>query len=594
MKYNNRSMNSKSYNRRDIRRDYKVKKDELNQRYRERKSIEKDNDPRTFKKEHKDNKEQIKNDYKEQISEMKYIKQVSMTNMKGRIKNNLSGLLRGLVIGILILLQFSIILYLPLVLRQYSALFYVVLEVAGFFVAVALTNASKSSSYKVAWLSIALLLPVSGHIMYYLWGRKKTRKKIFDKACNRIAECHPYYPIDNNVIEKLIDAEPRTNKIVRYISNQKIPLYQNTSMKYYSMGEDVFDDIFEDLVKAKKYIFVNFFIVAEGALWDTLHEILLTKVKEGVEVIFIYDDFGAMLRTDKHFAENLNKEGIRTIVFNPIKKYTDKVIMNYRSHQKIIVIDGEIGYTGGINIADEYANLVERFGVWKDCGIRLEGEGVRGLSMTFMQMWSICCPEEHIPYMKYKTDRIFNDKYDDSFCHALADGPIYSKENIIETVYRQIISTADRYVYIMTPYLVLDEVMTGTILEAVKRGVDVRIITPKIPDKKMVKLLTNYNYGILLENGVRIYEYTPGFIHSKVIMNEFCAVVGTVNMDYRSFYLHYENAVWLYNNKVLADIRTDFLDTFEISDEYSYQRWIDRPVAHKLIQPVINMFSTLM
>jgi len=594
MKYNNQSMSNKSYNRRDIRKDYKEKKGELNQQYKEKKSVEKNNDYRTFRQTHKDNKEQLKNEYKEQISEMKYKKQISMTNMTGRIKNNMSGLLRGVVIGLLVLLQFSIILYLPIVLRQYTALFYVVLEVASFFVAVGLTNASKNSSYKIAWLSIALLLPVSGHIMYYLWGRKKKRKKIFDRACERIAESYPYYSVDEEVVNKLINTEPRVKKITNYISRHKVPLFNNTKMKYYSMGEDVFKDIFGDLMKAKKFIFVNFFIVAEGALWDTLHEILVTKVKEGVEVIFIYDDFGAMIRTDKHFAQKLNEEGIRTIIFNPIKRYTDKVIMNYRSHQKIVVIDGEIGYTGGFNIADEYANLVKRFGTWKDCGIRLEGDGVWGLSMIFMQMLSICCPDDNFSYMKYKTEKQICENEADSFCHILADGPIYSKENIIEMVYKQIIDTADEYVYIMTPYLVLDEIMICTILEAVKRGVDVRIITPKIPDKKTVKLLTNYNYGALLECGVKIYEYTPGFIHSKVIMNESCAVVGTVNMDYRSFYLHYENAVWICSNAVQKDIYDDFEKTFVVSEEYTYERWLNRPFAHKVIQPVLNLFSTLL
>lgn len=572
--------------RKEIRKGYKEKKVDLKNEYKDRKT-----DVHQLRHEHKEQKEQLRNDYREQKQELRDIREASMTDVRGRIKNHMSGLLRGMVIGLLIMFQIFIIIFLPTVLRQYTVYFYLVLEIFSFFVAVGLTNASKNASFKIAWLSIALLLPVSGHIMYYLWGRKSTRRKMRESTRERIAQSYPYYYEDEKLSENLIDIEPRVKKITKYISSANAPLFSNTSMEYYSMGDYVFPDMFRDMLRAKKFIFLNFFIVAEGALWDIFHEILIEKVKEGVSVIFIFDDFGGMLRTDKHFAENLNKEGIRTIVFNPIKKYTDKLIMNYRTHQKIVVIDGEIGYTGGFNIADEYANLVERFGVWKDCGIRLEGEGVWGLTMTFMQMWSICCPDETMHYVKYKSEKKF--PADSSFCHILSDGPVYSEENMIGSVYKQIIAGADEYVYIMTPYLVLEEHMILTMIEAVKRGVDVRIITPAIPDKKIVKLLTNYNYGALLAGGVKIYEYTPGFIHSKVIMNECCGVVGTVNMDYRSFYLHYENGVWLCNDAVLKDIYDDFTDTFAKSHEYKYDEWLDRPFSHKMVQPVLNLFATL-
>lgn len=579
--------NNKQSEMRNLKKNYKEQKGQLRG---ERKGSLKEEIQSRY--ENREQREQLKNDYKEQKQEIKYKREISLTDAKGRVKNHLSGFIRAVLVGMLVLGQFGLIIYLSTVLTQYTLWFYIILEVFSFIVAVGLTNASKNSSFKIAWMSIALLLPVAGHVMYYLWGRQGRRRKQLEAGRNIVEKSYPYYFDNTSVSEKLEEIEPRAKKISRYISSEKTPLFTNTKMKYYSMGQDVFKDMFEDMMKAKKYIFVNFFIVAEGALWDMLHEILLMKVSEGVKVLFMYDDFGGMLRTDKDFAEKLNAEGIRTIVFNPIKRYTDKVIMNYRSHQKIVVIDGEIGYTGGINVADEYANLVTRFGVWKDCGIRLEGEGVWGLSMTFMQMWSMCCPDEEIPYMRYKTDRVF--EKNDSFCHVLADGPIYSEDTLIESVYKQIISGADKYVYIMTPYLVLEEQMIVTIYEAVKRGVDVRIITPAIPDKKMVKLITNYNYGVLLKMGVKIYEYTPGFIHSKVIMNEFCGVVGTVNMDYRSFYLHYENAVWLCNDNALVQMYNDFEKTFEESKEYTLEEWLDRPLLHRIIQPLLNMFATLM
>ncbi len=519
------------------------------------------------------------------------LKEASITNIKGRVKNNISGFLRAVVIGLIILVQILIILTLPLFLRQYTAFFYFILEVASFFVAVGLINANKNASFKVAWMAITLLLPVSGHIMYYLWGRRSSRKKLFENTELKIEESYPYIEFDSGCEEDFYNEHPELKGLSKYLKSYKFPLYRNNKAKYYRMGEDVFKDIFQDIINAKKFVLLNFFIVADGVLLDMLHDILLKKVKEGVEVIFIYDDFGGMIRTDKHFCRKLNEEGIRTILFNPIHKYTDKLIMNYRTHQKIVVIDGNIGYTGGFNIADEYANLIERFGVWKDCGIRIEGDGVWGLTMTFLQVLSICRPKESVDYNRYRPDKI-PDK-NNCYCHVIADGPYPYDAHIMESTYKQIIASADRYVYIMTPYLILEEHMIQTLNEAAKRGVDVRIITPKIPDKKKVYKLTQYNYGPLLGGGVKIYEYTPGFIHSKVIMNENSALVGTVNMDYRSFYLHFENAVWISEDEILSDIHDDFVKTFGISEPISYESWQNRPRADKIIQPLLNMFSTL-
>ena len=554
-----------------------------------------DNDRQNLKELYKIRKSELKEDYKKQKQdikqEVKDFKEASMTNIKGRVKNNMSGFLRAVVSGLLVLVQILVILTLPLFLRQYTAFFYFILEVASFVVAIGLINANKNASFKVAWMAIALLFPVSGHIMYYLWGRRSSRKKLFENTELKIAESYPYIEFDAECEKDFYSEHPELKGLSKYLKSYRFPLYRNNRAKYYRMGEDVFKDIFQDIIAAKKFVLLNFFIVADGVLLDMLHDILLKKVKEGVEVIFIYDDFGGMIRTDKHFCRKLNDEGIRTILFNPIHKYTDKLIMNYRTHQKIVVIDGNIGYTGGFNIADEYANLIERFGVWKDCGIRIEGDGVWGLTMIFLQVLSICRPKENVDYNRYRPDKIPGKN--NCYCHVIADGPYPYDSHIMESTYKQIISSADEYVYIMTPYLILEEHMIQTLTEAVKRGVDVRIITPKIPDKKKVYKLTKYNYGPLLSGGVRIYEYTPGFIHSKVIMNESSALVGTVNMDYRSFYLHFENAVWISEKEILADIYDDFENTFMISETISYESWKNRPRMDKIIQPVLNMFSTL-
>ncbi|MBE5937074.1 MAG: cardiolipin synthase [Lachnospiraceae bacterium] len=583
--------------KKELRQGYKEHREQLRQEYREQRNKddqtkqEQKEQKEQLKQEHKEQKEQLKQEYREQKEKIKELREAAMTNLKGRIRNNMSGTIRVLVVALLVFMQFGLIIILPMFLRQYSIYFYLILEVCSFILAVTLANAGKNSSFKVAWMSVALLFPISGHIMFYLWGRKKPRRRIREYAEAAFAKGQVYLSQDKDANAALYEIVPAAKRMSKYMCSEKFPLYRNNDLRYYSMGEHVFKDMFEDMLTAKKFLLVNFYIVAEGDIWDMLHEIMLLKVSEGVEVLFLYDDFGAVLRTDKHFADRLNEEGIKTKVFNPIYKYTDKVILNSRSHQKIVVIDGEIGYTGGINLADEYANLIQRFGVWKDCGIRVEGDAVWGLSMTFLQMWSICSPGIRVPYMKYKSERVF--EKNNCFCHVISDGPMQSEDIVIESVYRQIVADADEKVYIMTPYLILEEHMLQTLLEAVKRGVDVRIITPNIPDKKSVKLLTNYNYGPLLEGGVRIFEYTPGFIHSKVIMNEFCGCVGTVNMDYRSFYLNYENAVWVSDPGVLGDIELDFKETFNISEEITYKMWLDRPFKDRIIQPVLKLLSTL-
>ena len=267
--------------------------------------------------------------------------------------------------------------------------------------------------------------------------------------------------------------------------------------------------------------------------------------------------------------------------------------MNYRSHQKIIVIDGKIGYTGGFNLADEYANLIERFGVWKDTGVKVQGDAVWGLTVVFLQMWEASGHDDHhIDYLKYKADTTA--VQGDTYCVVISDGPANNPSNPIESIYNQMITYSDKFLYIDTPYLIIEDYMKQSLIEAVKRGVDVRIVTPAIPDKKQVKLLTDYNYGALLRGGVKIYEYTPGFIHAKQILTEDAAIVGSINMDYRSFYLHYENGIWMSGEGIQNAVLEDFQKTFAQSQEITYQDWLNRPLWQKLIQPILNLFSTLL
>lgn len=515
-----------------------------------------------------------------------------LKGLKGRVQNNLSGVLRILLTAAIVMVQFVVVLFLPFILQSKTVYFYFILEVCSIITIVTLVNKNQSPSYRIAWISIVMLLPISGFVLYYLWGREGGKKKELDQYIMRqIAYGQQFLVQDETVFKEYIDSQPVAGRMVKYMVNEGFPLTSGNVVKHYPMGEDAFEDIFRALEKAEEFIFIDFFIVAEGALWDKIHEILVRKIAQGVEVKFLYDDFGAAIRTQKFFQQILEHEGMEVRVFNPVHKYTGELYMNYRSHQKILVVDGKVGFTGGFNLADEYANLVERFGVWKDTGVRITGEAVWDLTVIFLQMWEASARDiEHVDYLKYKR---FQPGDGDTYCQVIYDGPANNPKNPIESIYNQMITFSDRYLYIMTPYLVVEDYMRQSLIEAVHRGVDVRIITPNIPDKKYAKLLTNYNYGSLLREGIRIYEYTPGFIHAKQLLTENAAIVGTINVDYRSFYLHYENGVWMSGKEIQDKICQDFEETFAVSREITYEEWLNRPRTWKLVQPLLNLFSTL-
>lgn len=515
-----------------------------------------------------------------------------MRELQGRIQNNFSGFLRVVVTALMVLAQVLIILFIPFWLETGTLVWYFALEICSVVGIVTLINRNQSPSYRMAWISIVMLLPISGFFMYYLWGRSGGSRKQMDTHIMRQIRYGGKFLIqDEKEWEEYVEQNPISGRMVKYMSSEGFVLTGQNEVEFFPMGEDAFESIFHELEKAEKFILIDFFIVAEGAIWDKMHQILKKKLAEGVEIKFLYDDFGAAIRTRKYFKQILEHEGFEVRVFNPIHKYTGKLYMNYRSHQKIMVIDGKVGYTGGFNLADEYANLVERFGVWKDTGVRVTGEVVWGLTVVFFQMWEASGKvTKHVDYLKYK---VLAERNGDTWCQVISDGPANNPNNPIESLYNQMIMYADEYLYITTPYLIIEDYMKNSLIEAARRGVDVRIITPNIPDKKGAKLLTNYNYGALLQGGVRIYEYTPGFIHAKQILTENAAVVGTINMDYRSFYLHYENGIWMSGDKVQRDIYEDFQNTFALSREITYGEWLGRPLFVKLVQPLLNLFSTL-
>ncbi len=514
---------------------------------------------------------------------------------KGFVRTYVSGTIRATVTALLMILQFAVIIALAYFLTEQQLVIYYALQVVCTLVIIMLVNKKSSPSYKLAWMTIIAVLPFMGLIMYILWGRD-TGKKLRRGILKNLEYGYRFIRENPEDEEEFGEAFPDRVRFKNYMENTHFPLYGGNKVTYYPFGEDAFEVIIEDLEKAERFALISFFIVGDGILWEKIHEILKAKAAAGVKIFFLYDDFGSMFRTDKHFREQLRAEGIEARVFNPIHRYVDKLYMNFRNHQKIVVIDGDVGYTGGFNLADEYINAVERFGVWKDNGVRIEGEGVFGLTMTFFGMWNSC---------EKKAVGGAVENYDDyrpsgkrsgngSFAQIIYDGPASNPEHTVESVFRQFVTGSKKFLYITTPYLVLEDSMTDSLVEAVKGGVDVRIITPNIPDKKTVKLATEYNYGELLKAGVKIYEYTPGFIHAKTLITSDCCVVGTINMDYRSFYLHYECGAFMWGESAVADVYKDFETTMEESREITYEEWLNRPWHRKLAQSLIAVFSTLL
>ena len=374
---------------------------------------------------------------------------------------------------------------------------------------------------------------------------------------------NPYiYP--NHVLEEIDD--PIIKGQIKYLVNENFPVYNNSEIKYYSLGEEAYLDLLEELAKAKHFIFMEYFIVEEGKMFDAVLNILKQKVKEGVEVRFMYDDVGSLTMLPFKYYQKLESYGIKCISFNHFVPFISAV-MNTRDHRKITVIDGNIGFSGGFNLADEYINEKVKYGHWKDTGVMIKGEAVWNLTLMFLVTWnaSLNSFEDYDKYhpRHYSVDKIRLDGY----ILPYGDSPLDNKP-VGKNVYLNMINQAQKYIYINTPYLIINDELKNALCLAVQRGVDVRIITPGIPDKKLVYKVTRSYYEILINEGVKIYEYTPGFIHAKnFVCDDKVATVGTINLDYRSLYLHFECGVYIYWTSAIKDIKNDFLKTITLSKE---------------------------
>jgi len=492
------------------------------------------------------------------------------------------------IILIELVLVFGIILYMS----QIAPIIWVTLVfLISVATVIAIVNRSMSPESKVTWL-IVTFVPVFGPLLYLMFGERRLSKK----ELKQLQELNSIAFHENNGRQLHLQLQETDkpaygiiNALLHMDSNAEV--YDHTDSQFFANGEEMWQQMLEDLKRAEKFIFLEYYIVDEGLMWDSMLEILEEKVAQGVEVKMLYDDIGCMVTLPGDYTVHLRSKGIDAHKFNKvIPRMT--VAYNNRDHRKILVIDGQISYTGGINLADEYINQIERFGHWKDSGIRIDGPATQAFTRLFLMNWYINRGEIS-DFDQYHLEN--QTRSGSGLCIPYGSGPkpIYQMK-VGKNVYQNLINQAEDFVYITTPYLIIDYDLTEDIKNAAMRGVDVRIVTPFVPDKKIIQLITRGAYPDLLSAGVRIFEYTPGFIHSKqMIVDDRFAAVGTINLDYRSLVHHYENAVLLYKTESIAGIRQDFEDIFEVSQEI-FSDTINPTWYQMIIKEVTQLFAPML
>ena len=455
----------------------------------------------------------------------------------------------------------------------------------------AIVNRNMPPESKVTWLLIAVI-PVFGSLLYLMFGERRLSKKEMVQLENM--ESMNFREDNSHELRLQLKEESKSvyGMVKSILSmDHNADLYNGTASTFFPLGDQMLPQLLEDLRSAKKFIFLEFYIIEEGLMWNSILDILLEKVKEGVEVKLLYDDIGCMATLKGNYTRRLRKLGIDAHKFNKVVPRLT-VAYNNRDHRKILVIDGQIGYTGGVNLADEYINQIERFGHWKDSAVRLDGRAVKALTRLFLMNWYIN-RGEITDFDKYHLENKAVEGKGLYVPYGSGPKPIY-KGQVGKTVYQNIISQATDYVYITTPYLIIDYDLTEDIKNAAMRGVDVRIVTPFIPDKKLIQIVTRGAYPDLMEAGVKIFEYTPGFIHSKnVVADDEFAVVGTINFDYRSLVHHYENAVLMYHTESIPAIKEDFEAIFEASEEILPEN-LDSSWYRRLIKEIMQLFAPML
>ena len=451
-------------------------------------------------------------------------------------------------------------------------------------------NSDDNPSVKLAWSILIAVLPLFGAVLYFFvrqdWGQRLNRQLISDS----IRESLPYVPEQTELYDQIRTEDPDFYNLARYLNTHAhASVYAGTEVQYFPLGELKFEEMLRQMAKAEKFIFLEYFSIAEGFLWEQVLPILERKVKEGVEVRVLYDGTNAIYNLPYSYPKQLEAKGIRCRTFAPIRPLVS-THYNNRDHRKILIIDGHTAFTGGINLEDRYINQEIVFGHWKDTAVMVRGEAAHGFTLLFLQMWNYRERERNYAPCLALPSPVPGEGY----VLPYGTSPT-NQERVGEMVYLNILNQARDYVWIMTPYLNLDSEMITALRFAAKRGVDVRLILPGIPDKKFAFALAQSHYRELLEGGVRIYQYTPGFVHGKEFLSDDqCAVVGTINLDYRSLYLHHECAAYLYKVPALRDIKNDFRDTMDKCREVTMEDVRKRSLLSRLASALLKVLAPLM
>ena len=480
-------------------------------------------------------------------------------------------------------------------LDQYAEIVSIVIRILALLIVLALYSQNSPPSLKIPWIILILLAPPIGVALYLMIGLAGSTKKMKERYENEDRKLLPFLVQNNAVSDELAMTHPSCSGVSRYIYREsKYPIYHNSKVDYFADASDGLESQKKDMREAKKFIFMEYFAIENAESWQGVEEILAEKASEGLDVRVFYDDVGSIGFINVDFVKRLEKLGIKCRVFNPMTPALN-IFLNNRDHRKMTVIDGKIGYTGGYNIANEYFNVTSPYGYWKDTGIRIEGEAVRALTATFLSMWNAVRDNDkddtHYGTFFPEADR---QERVDGYVQFYADSPM-DKLPVGEDVYMSMANRAKKYLYIITPYLIITDEMNRTLGIAAKRGVDVRIVTPGIPDKPLIYKITRSYYSHLAMSGVRIFEYTPGFCHAKMsVSDDIIATCGTINMDYRSLYHHFECGCLMVESDAVLAIRDDFEDIFAKSTEVTEKYRSGRSAVLRFGQLLLRVAAPLL
>ena len=508
-------------------------------------------------------------------------------------KNRLRGVLsHRLFIILLLLLQIAFFGYLVLSGSQDSWLVSLFFSLVSMLVAIHVVSKHEKPGYKLTWVFTILTLPIFGGAFYLMMQLQPSVHRFRKQVESSQEALTRRLPRHEGALKEAEAQGPCAARLARYLENGVgFPVYPASRVEYYPSGEAFFEALLRELPKARRYIFVEFFILQEGEMWGEVLKILEQKAREGVEVRVLYDDFGCFVKLPRDYCAEVRAKGIQCEVFSPFRPALT-ILQNNRDHRKIVSIDGVTAFTGGANLADEYINRVDRFGHWRDAAVMVEGEAAWSLTLMFLQMWGLAT--RRLPlYERFTPERMPVPVPGNGYVQPYCDSPL-DVENVAERVYMQIINGARKYLYISTPYLIVDDLMLSALTLAARSGVDVRILTPENWDKRLVHMTTRSYYRELIDGGVKIYEFTGGFNHAKTfVCDDAVATVGTVNMDYRSLYLHFECGVCLYGGGAVLDVKRDFLETIAHCHQIAPEE-CEAGGLRRIAREVLRIFAPLM